>query len=621
MSYLPFKLQNLYSELDRLKSSGEDVVADIRAEINNLELEYLKVNVIPEVAKTLAEKFSGLRCEIDFSLQFNGESKIDYSLFTSSSSVLIRETLDTNELNTTTIAKESEQSYTSPEKSLDETKNEIQGNHNTSPASSTVSIKDYSDKAIVVYGDTKPYSDFFKSHGGYFNPRLREGAGWVFSKKREDEIREFLGLKSSDEPSQDSLESTVETSDTTQTITIAPNNAPESIYQYFSNLIKNIRTRTDNNVGYRSPHKAIMLLAIFEAIYYGSLRENKIHFNPNLISRYERLWKEYVPSHIKFTSNPSAPYIHLGSEPFYSLCLIRSNFDKNQNWTPQQVRSCVRYSQLDERLFSIINNKFHSFKKLLIDTFLDFSKQESESESSKLSSNNILILNRSDKGFNLTDYKKYLLLVESAHGRKYSPSSISVYGSALKSPYMIGKVKKYLPSGNLFEILNYNDLNQLYADVLRNADSKLAASSYAVALKLYIQFFREVKKESFTITSSTETLIPNTSNRNNSDVARVVPHNGKLKRIITPNFSLSDNTPTAMLIDFVERIGAKTVYNLKIPYLGRYLVDITRNPKYMGQTKYINGYWLNTCSNTAKKIELMQLIADRLGIDIKFITE
>lgn len=619
MSHIPFKLQNLYSDLDRLKSSGEDVVADIRAEINNLELEYLKEKVIPQIARALAEKISGLHCEIDFSLQFNGESKIDYSLFTSSSSVLIRETLDANDLNTTTIANVLEQSYTSSEKSLEE--NEIQENLNISPSFSAVSIKDYSKKAFVIYGDTKPYADFFKSHGGYFNPRLRGGAGWVFSKKRKNEICEFLNLKSSDENTKESIDSTVENSGVPQTMTYKPNEATESIYQHFSSLIKDVRIRTDNNIGCSTPHKAIMLLAIFESIYYGTLRENKIYFNPNLISRYERLWKEYVPSHIKFKSNPSAPYIHLDSEPFYSLCLIRSNFDFYQNWNPQQVRRCVRYSHLDKRLFSIIPHKFHSFKKLLVETFLDFKNRESKSEPSILSSNNFQISNHPEKGFNLKDYKKYLLLLESTHGRKYSPSTISVYSSALKSTYMVGKVKKYLPSGNLFEISDYNDLNWLYDDVLRDTNNKLAASSYAIALKLYIQFFCEVEKESFILSSPTESLTPSSNKRYSSSFARKVPLNCKLKRIITPNFSLSDDTPTAMLVNFVERIGAQTIYNLKIPYLGRYLVDTSRHPKYIGQSKYVDGYWVNTCSSTAKKIEQIQSIADKLGMDIKFITE
>lgn len=36
------KLRSLYAQYDTLSASGEDVVADLRKEINNLELAYLK---------------------------------------------------------------------------------------------------------------------------------------------------------------------------------------------------------------------------------------------------------------------------------------------------------------------------------------------------------------------------------------------------------------------------------------------------------------------------------------------------------------------------------------------------------------------------------------------------
>lgn len=62
----------------------------------------------------------------------------------------------------------------------------------TSPAG--VEIVDYSEKAIAVKGDTRPHADTLKALGGRFNPRLSCGAGWIFSKKKEAEVRKALGL-------------------------------------------------------------------------------------------------------------------------------------------------------------------------------------------------------------------------------------------------------------------------------------------------------------------------------------------------------------------------------------------------------------------------------------------
>lgn len=53
-------------------------------------------------------------------------------------------------------------------------------------------IIDYSEKAIAVIGDTKTAKDLLKKLGGRFNPRLSCGAGWIFSKKKESELRQAL---------------------------------------------------------------------------------------------------------------------------------------------------------------------------------------------------------------------------------------------------------------------------------------------------------------------------------------------------------------------------------------------------------------------------------------------
>lgn len=43
-----------------------------------------------------------------------------------------------------------------------------------------------------MYGNTICYSEDFKEIGEYFNNRRREGAGWILSKKREQEVLVLL---------------------------------------------------------------------------------------------------------------------------------------------------------------------------------------------------------------------------------------------------------------------------------------------------------------------------------------------------------------------------------------------------------------------------------------------
>lgn len=55
-------------------------------------------------------------------------------------------------------------------------------------------IVDYSEKAVAVTGDTRAHAGKLKELGGRFNARLKCGAGWIFSKKKEQEIRRAFGL-------------------------------------------------------------------------------------------------------------------------------------------------------------------------------------------------------------------------------------------------------------------------------------------------------------------------------------------------------------------------------------------------------------------------------------------
>lgn len=57
-----------------------------------------------------------------------------------------------------------------------------------------VEIVDYSEKALAVIGDTAAIKDTLKSLGGRWNAKLKCGAGWIFSKRKESELRAALAM-------------------------------------------------------------------------------------------------------------------------------------------------------------------------------------------------------------------------------------------------------------------------------------------------------------------------------------------------------------------------------------------------------------------------------------------
>ena len=57
-----------------------------------------------------------------------------------------------------------------------------------------IQLINYSEKAIAVIGDTRAIKDTLKTIGGRFNAHLTCGAGWIFSKSKEDAIKAALNI-------------------------------------------------------------------------------------------------------------------------------------------------------------------------------------------------------------------------------------------------------------------------------------------------------------------------------------------------------------------------------------------------------------------------------------------
>lgn len=67
-------------------------------------------------------------------------------------------------------------------------------NPTTAKTGNNISFVDYSAKAFAIIGNTQEIKETLKNLGGKFNPRLSCGAGWIFSKKKEKEVRAFFSI-------------------------------------------------------------------------------------------------------------------------------------------------------------------------------------------------------------------------------------------------------------------------------------------------------------------------------------------------------------------------------------------------------------------------------------------
>lgn len=92
------RIEELYTTLSSIVNSGEDVLTDIKKEINNEELILLKDEIMPYLAKHIAASLQQLKCQLDVSIQYDGSGNLSYSFCKSGSKALIRGNIKNEDL-------------------------------------------------------------------------------------------------------------------------------------------------------------------------------------------------------------------------------------------------------------------------------------------------------------------------------------------------------------------------------------------------------------------------------------------------------------------------------------------------------------------------------------------
>ena len=469
------KLKSLYQQLDHQQVAGDDVVAELKKEINNLELSYLKEQVLPQVAQFLASKVRDLRCDIDSSFQFDGQQNINYSFCTSGSMLFIKDSIDINSIPDLKekISPESNE-YSLPL---------IQSETKTDVVTYSFRIVDYSDIAVALFGDTRLFANDLKKLGGYFNPRLRGGAGWIFSKNKKVALIEllspYLNEVKSISPTENKLEEQF------------PNNNPKLSKEEWMNLISSMKCM--KHKGYIAPHKAIFILTIIEAIKNKKIVENRIFPSTSLSDIFNRLWCEYVSIDLPFKSNFYQPFIHMEGEPFYYLIRLDGidKFDINQNWNRNNVLQYVEYGVLNSELFKhLFDEKFsQSLKNKLVEKYL------SQQKISNLTTTKNEFKGKKEDNDIFKTFKRYLYTLKSNKGKPYSESSINVFHGALKSKYITEKLLKISGYENLGAVDDIKIINELLSLIFYDYENGSKNIVTYRALKMYRDYYKQNRQD------------------------------------------------------------------------------------------------------------------------------
>ena len=151
--------------------------------------------------------------------------------------------------------------------------------------------------------------------------------------------------------------------------------------------------RTNNKYGRKSPHKAILMLAVIELYEKNVLSDNEIYYDDTLKSMFLKMWNRVLPKEPLFHPEAYLPFWYLQSDSFWHIIPIRGKEDilslmRDTNIKPSEIKlyDCVNYAELDEDLYFLITlpSGRSTLKRALLETYFNLTEEQIEklSESS-----------------------------------------------------------------------------------------------------------------------------------------------------------------------------------------------------------------------------------------------
>jgi putative restriction endonuclease len=135
--------------------------------------------------------------------------------------------------------------------------------------------------------------------------------------------------------------------------------------------------KVDRSKGAPAPHKAILLLSVFQLIDAGLIDSNRVFITAELVARFKDNWHQLVKNE-KFNPNFSLPFYHLHNDrghiwnlktlPGRELLLTSSNSIRSFN----ALKNCVEYAFFDKDLFGLLKNPVGRkvLTAILLETYL-----------------------------------------------------------------------------------------------------------------------------------------------------------------------------------------------------------------------------------------------------------
>lgn len=140
--------------------------------------------------------------------------------------------------------------------------------------------------------------------------------------------------------------------------------------------------KTNNKYSRKSPHKAVLLLAIIDMFESCELTDNVIKYDDALKSAFVKMWNKVLPNEATFHSEAYLPFWFMQSEGFWHIVPLRGKEDiltvlRDSHVKPSEskLRDCVNYAELDEDLYFLmtLQSGRSSLKRALLETYTTLS--------------------------------------------------------------------------------------------------------------------------------------------------------------------------------------------------------------------------------------------------------
>ena len=148
-------------------------------------------------------------------------------------------------------------------------------------------------------------------------------------------------------------------------------------------LNKLTKLRVDRTKGAAAPHKAVLLISVFQLMDVGYFNDNRIYITPELVAKFKDNWCALVHSD-KFRPNFSLPFFHLKNDGFWQLItlpgralLLTSSQSINSFGALKNVVEYARFCDDFFKLAEVRSNR-EKFEQVLLATFLGGNAQTYE---------------------------------------------------------------------------------------------------------------------------------------------------------------------------------------------------------------------------------------------------